>query len=93
MHDLLIDRQVALCTEDLRRYAELVGLDTARFERDLDDRLGAARVAEDVESAELSSVAGTPSFFVNGRRHQGAYDIATLSAAVRTARERAEVSA
>jgi protein-disulfide isomerase len=43
-------------------------------------------VAEDVASADTSGVAGTPSFFINGRRHQGAYDIDTLTAAVRTAR-------
>jgi hypothetical protein len=46
-------------------------------------------VAEDVDSADLSSVSGTPTFFINGMRHYGAYDIASLSAAVRTARARA----
>ncbi len=44
---------------------------------------GAGHVAEDVESADLSGVAGTPTFFVNGRRHHGAYDIEGLSQAVR----------
>ena len=47
--------------------------------------VGAGRVAEDVDSADLSGVSGTPTFFINGRRHYGAYDIATLSAAVRVA--------
>ena len=46
-------------------------------------------MAEDVASADASGVAGTPSFFINGRRHQGAYDVETLSAAVRAARTRA----
>ena len=46
----------------------------------------AERVADDVASADASGVAGTPSFFINGRRHQGAYDADTLSAAVRSAR-------
>jgi protein-disulfide isomerase len=41
-----------------------------------------------VDSADLSGVSGTPTFFVNGKRHQGAYDISTLSDAVRTARTR-----
>jgi protein-disulfide isomerase len=49
-------------------------------------------VAEDVESADLSSVTGTPTFFVNGRRHHGAYDAASLSRAVRAARDRAELA-
>jgi protein-disulfide isomerase len=49
-------------------------------------------VAEDVDSADLSGVSGTPTFFVNGRRHYGAYDIATLSAAVRAAGARVLVA-
>ena len=49
------------------------------------------RIAEDVASADASGVAGTPSFFINGRRHQGAYDVDTLSRAVRTARGRARL--
>jgi protein-disulfide isomerase len=36
-------------------------------------------------------VSGTPTFFINGRRHHGAYDIAGLTAAVRTARKRVAV--
>ncbi|MGP3925702.1 Na+/H+ antiporter NhaA [Streptomyces sp. 8N616] len=88
MHDLLLGHQGALRIPDLVRYAEEIGLDTERFREDLLARVGAARVAEDVESADLSGVSGTPTFFINGRRHQGAYDIAGLSAAVRAARER-----
>lgn len=76
---------------DLRRYAEEIGLDTGRFEQDVRARAGAARVAEDVESADISGVAGTPTFFVNGLRHHGAYDVGGLSAAVRAARQRAQV--
>jgi len=49
-------------------------------------------VAEDVDSADLSGVSGTPTFFVNGRRHYGAYDIAVLSAAVRAAGARAALA-
>ncbi|MFJ6984823.1 MULTISPECIES: Na+/H+ antiporter NhaA [unclassified Streptomyces] len=91
LHDLLISHQGALRPDHLRGYAAEAGLDTARFERDLRAHAGALRVAEDVDSADLSSVAGTPTFFVNGRRHHGAYDLAGLTAAVRTARERAAV--
>jgi protein-disulfide isomerase len=45
-----------------------------------------------VDLADLSGVSGTPSFFINGHRHQGAYDIDTLTKAVRLARARALVS-
>ncbi|TYK49541.1 Na+/H+ antiporter NhaA [Actinomadura decatromicini] len=91
MHDLLLDRQDALQPRDLVRYAEELGLDVERFRRDLRSGTGAARIAEDVDSADLSGVSGTPTFFVNGRRHVGAYDIATLSAAVKYARKRVAV--
>jgi predicted DsbA family dithiol-disulfide isomerase len=73
-------------------YAGELGLDLQRFRDDLGGHTGAAQVAEDVDSADLSGVSGTPTFFINGRRHYGAYDIASLTAAVTTARRRAAVS-
>ncbi len=88
MHDLLLERQDALGFRDLVGHAEQLGLDVARFEDDLRTRTGAARIARDVDSADLSAVSGTPTFFVNELRHYGAYDIATLSAAVKAARAR-----
>jgi Na+/H+ antiporter NhaA len=92
MHDLLLAHQDALRLKDLIGYAEQLGLDVERFTVDLREHTGAARVAEDVDSADLSGVSGTPTFFVNGRRHYGAYDIATLVAAVRAAGARATVT-
>jgi len=88
MHDLLLEHQDALGFDDLVRYAEQLGLNVERFEEDLRTRAGARRVAEDVDSADLSGVSGTPTFFINGIRHYGAYDIATLSGAVKAARAR-----
>jgi protein-disulfide isomerase len=93
MHDLLLAHQDSLEPDDLVSYADQIGLDLERFRSDLREPLGAGRVAEDVDSADLSGVTGTPTFFVNGRRHYGAYDIATLSAAVRAAGARALVIA
>jgi Na+/H+ antiporter NhaA len=89
MHDLLLDHQGALTIKDLVGYAEQLELDADRFRTDLRQHAGAGHVAEDVDSADLSSVSGTPTFFINGMRHYGAYDIDSLSAAVRTARGRA----
>jgi predicted DsbA family dithiol-disulfide isomerase len=88
MHDLLLEHQDALGFDDLVGHAERLGLDVERFEEDIRKREGARRVAEDVDSADLSGVSGTPTFFVNALRHYGAYDIATLSAAVKAARAR-----
>ena len=88
MHDLLLDHQDQLRITDLLRYAESVGLDPEQFHADLIEHRYAGRVAQDLESADLSGVSGTPTFFINGQRHYGAYDIASLTAAVRLARAR-----
>jgi Na+/H+ antiporter NhaA len=93
MYDLLLTHQDALEEPDLVRYAEQLGLDAERFDDDLRRHTTVPRIAEDVDSADLSGVSGTPSFFINGRRHYGAYDIDTLSAAVRVARARASIAA
>ncbi len=92
MHDLLLDHQDALKPGDLMRYAGQIGLDAEQFARDLRKHNGRGRVAEDVDSADLSSVSGTPTFFINGQRHYGAYDITALSAAVKAARVRAAIA-
>jgi Na+/H+ antiporter NhaA len=89
MHDLLFDHQDALEPKYLIGYAEQLGLDVDRFTDELRTHKWRDRVAADVDSADLSGVAGTPSFFINGQRHLGAYDIDTLTRAVRTARARA----
>ena len=89
MHDTLLTHQDELSPRDLRRHAASVGLDVDRFAEDLRTREHAERVADDVRSADASGVTGTPTFFVNGQRHQGAYDVPTLTQAVRAARSRA----
>ncbi len=92
LHDLLLDHQDALEAKDLLRYAGEVGLDVERFKRDILSHAGQSKVAADQDSADLSEVSGTPTFFINGRRHHEAYDLDTLEAAVRTARARAYLS-
>jgi Na+/H+ antiporter NhaA len=93
MHDVMLDNQNALQGRDLLRHADDLGLDVDRFIRELRRHEHVGRIARDVESAELSGVSGTPTFFINGQRHHGAYDIATLTAAVKAARARTLVAA
>jgi len=88
MYDQLLTHQGRLTAEDLIQYAGEIGLATEQFASDLDREAGAARIAEDVDSADLSGVSGTPTFFINGKRHPGAYDLVALSDAVRAARAR-----
>jgi protein-disulfide isomerase len=91
MSDVLLSHQDALTVKDLIGYAGELGLDQERFKEALRKQKYAPRIAEDLESADQSDVSGTPTFFVNGRRHYGAYDVATLSAEVKAARIRAAV--
>jgi Na+/H+ antiporter NhaA len=93
MHDLLLGHQDALRYSDLVGYAEELGLDVDRFERDVHEHVGESQISADIDGADLSGVSGTPTFFVNGMRHQGEYDITILSNAVRAARARTLVAA
>ena len=92
MHHRLLEQQDALTATDLLRHAAEAGLDTGRFKADMRERAGVAKVAADVDSADLSNVSGTPTFFINGRRHHGAYDIDSLTEAVRSAKAQAAIS-
>lgn len=85
MHDLLFSHQDALEPDDLLAYARALDLDVDKFAEKLSKRKFAPRVAEDIDSADRSDVAGTPTFFINGRRHHGAFDLGSLTAAVRSA--------
>ena len=92
MHDLLLSHQSDLRPRDLVGYAERLDLDVDRFRDHMRRSAGAERIDQDVDSADLSGVSGTPTFFINGRRHNGAYDLPTLSAEVRVARARTLVA-
>jgi Na+/H+ antiporter NhaA len=92
MHDLLLAHQDQLRLADLSGYAEELGIDVDRFSSELSARVHRMRVAEDVDSADLSGVAGTPTFFINGLRHYGAYDVESLRAAVVAARDQAAIA-
>jgi protein-disulfide isomerase len=93
MHDLLLSRQDHLLKTDLIAYAEELGLDVPRFQKGLYKHVHAGRVGSDVESADISGVSGTPTFFVNGERLYGAFDVASLTAAIAAARARARIAA
>ncbi|HEX2895896.1 MAG TPA: Na+/H+ antiporter NhaA [Marmoricola sp.] len=91
MHDLLLAHQDHLRKPDLLTYADQLGLDVPLFQKELYSHTHLARVGQDVESADISGVSGTPTFFVNGRRQYGAFDAASLTAAVDAARVRARI--
>jgi Na+/H+ antiporter NhaA len=92
MHDLLLDHQSELRPNDLFAYAERLGLDVDALRRDIQTKSGWDHIATDMEGADLSGVAGTPSFFINGRRHDGAYDLDSLTEAIHLAKAQAIVA-
>jgi protein-disulfide isomerase len=79
MHDLLFHRQKALEEDDLRRYARELRLDVERFDRDRASAGVLARVRRDLDSGIASGeVRGTPTVFIDGVVHRGAYDADSL---------------
>ncbi|HVV19968.1 MAG TPA: Na+/H+ antiporter NhaA [Pseudonocardiaceae bacterium] len=86
MHDLLLSHQDRLGLDDLVGYAARLGMDVDRFRDDLVRHRYAARVAQDIDSADLSGVVGTPTFFVNEHRHDGPQDLGTLNRVIDEAR-------
>jgi protein-disulfide isomerase len=87
MHDLLYENQKRLRDQDLRAYAERLGLDVEPFDRDLAEHVHVARIHEDFMSGVRSGVNGTPTFYVNGVRHDHSYDVDTMLAAIERAAE------
>jgi protein-disulfide isomerase len=85
MHDLLYENQRRLRGEDLHAYAERLGLDVERFDKELAEHVHAARVHDDFMSGVRSGVNGTPTFYINGVRHDGSYELETLLAALEAA--------
>ena len=85
MHDLLYENQDALEDEDLARYAKALKLDMPRFIKEMESHHYAERVRADFSSGVRSGVNGTPSFFINGARHEGPFDLGSLLAAIEAA--------
>lgn len=82
MHNLLYEHQQALDDAHLLRYAEEAHLDTVRFARELAEGVYRERVREDFMSGVRSGVNGTPTFFINGVRHDGSWQMESLLAAI-----------
>ena len=82
MHDALFEHQRALDDRHLVQYAQALELDHAQLQQDLASHTYAGRVREDFRSGVRSGVNGTPTFFINGVRHNGAWDVESLAEAL-----------
>ncbi|MDX6491371.1 MAG: hypothetical protein QOD43_1616 [Gaiellaceae bacterium] len=85
MHDVLYENQRHLGDDHLLGYAEQLGLDVERFGKELAEHVHAPRVREDFMSGVRSGVNGTPTFYINGMRHDDSYELETLLAALEEA--------
>ncbi len=82
MHEHLFEHQKALQDADLKTYASELGLDAQRFDRDRSSPGVEKRIDRDLASGERSGVQGTPTFYANGTRHDGGYDLDSLRSAL-----------
>jgi Na+/H+ antiporter NhaA len=89
IYEILLGHQGELTLDHLADYGEQLGLDVERYLAEIRHRVYVPRIQEDVASADESGVSGTPTFFINGRRHYGAYDLEALTLAVGAAKRRA----
>jgi protein-disulfide isomerase len=85
MHNLLCENQQRLRDQDLRAYAERLALDLERFDKELAEHVHAERVHEDLMSGVRRGVKGTPTFYIDGVRHDDSYDLDTLLGALEAA--------
>ena len=86
MHDHLFEHQHALELDDLRAHAEAVGLDVPRFEDDLSDEALLTKVRMQSEAATAGGIEVTPTFLLNGELYEGSYDVRSLVAAIKRAK-------
>jgi protein-disulfide isomerase len=87
MHDVMFEHQDQLDGPDLLTYARALDLDVVRFSGDLVTHVHAPKVREDFMSGVRSGVNGTPTFYINGVRHDGPWDAMSLLAALQAAAE------
>jgi protein-disulfide isomerase len=86
MHDRLFEHQDALGDAEILAQADALGLDVARFAQELAEEIYASRVQDDFTSGVRSGVSGTPTFFVNGIKHEGPRTADALLRAIEAAR-------
>ncbi len=87
MHDYLFEHPLSLSNGFVLQYATNLGLDVDRFEREIAEHIYAERVRSDLRSGIESGVNGTPTFFINGIRHDGDWNLERLQAAIIAARQ------
>jgi protein-disulfide isomerase len=89
MHDYLFEHHKVLDYSHLLEYAKKVGLDIERFKKDRSRHAYASLIEESLKSGVDSGVEGTPTFFINGTRYEGSWDLETFSETLKRISKRA----
>jgi protein-disulfide isomerase len=79
MHDLLYGGFPDLSRRTVMNYAHKLGLDINRFTSDVDSHKFQSRVHSEEQEGEVAGVGGTPTFFINGRKYNGVFDVASVA--------------
>ncbi len=82
MHDALYENQDNLSTELFPKLAKQLGLDPKKLDDELDRGTYKQAVEQGLQSGDASGVEGTPTFYINGKRHEGDYDLQSLQRAL-----------
>jgi protein-disulfide isomerase len=79
MHDYLFEHQKALDDGHLLEYAQKIGLEIHKFKNEVSRHLYAPLIEQSLKGGIDSGVEGTPTFFINGVRYEGSFDLKTFS--------------
>jgi protein-disulfide isomerase len=82
MHDYLFEHQQALDDNHLLKYAAALGIDTDKFRKEMSGHNYASQIEKSLGEGIASGVEGTPTFFINGVKHNDSWDQETLLAAI-----------
>ena len=78
MHDILFENQRDLSRASLERYARRSGASATSVRRALDQGTHRAEVQRDMDLGQRLGRLGTPTFFINGKKLQGAQPFETF---------------
>jgi len=84
MHNYLFEHQNILDDSHISEYAQKVGLDIKRFEKEISEHIYAPIIKDSLINGIKSGVEGTPTFFLNGIRYEGSWDLETLLKTVKS---------
>jgi protein-disulfide isomerase len=92
MHDYLFEHQRALDDNHLLKYAATLVIDTDKFRKEMSGHIYASQIDKSLGEGIASGVEGTPTFFINGVRHNGSWDLETLLATIKKKGLQADVN-